>query len=142
MHATSALASARRPSPTGCWSPPMHGGEVGSYEAPLAFDGQQQKPTVSSTPPPQQKTMIAHCGFKAAALITYLLSGFGSGYVVTFVMVTIFSALDFWTGTFRASVFAAPCRAMSAHGRSFCARACSQKCVRPAPRGAAMVQCD
>lgn len=66
-------------------------------EVPLAFDGGGQQNPASSLPPPQQKVMFFHCAFKGAALLTYLFSGFGSGYVVTFVMVTILSALDFWT---------------------------------------------
>ena len=49
-------------------------------------------------PPANKNVIIAHVAFKTAALISYVFSGFGSGYVVTFVMVTIFSALDFWTG--------------------------------------------
>lgn len=73
---------------------PMSGGG----EVPLGF---AQESPGGSMPAAQHKVMIAHTAFKALALIMYLFSGFGSGYVVTFVMVTVLSALDFWTGARR-----------------------------------------
>ena len=66
-------------------------------DTPLHFDPHAAARPASGIPPAQTKVMVAHVGFKAAALFTYLTSGFGSSYVMTFVMVTILSALDFWT---------------------------------------------
>ena len=41
--------------------------------------------------------MIAHVLFKAAAAFTYVAAGtLGTGYVLTFVLVTLLSAIDFW----------------------------------------------
>lgn len=47
---------------------------------------------------PQLKTVAAHLLFKSLALVAYLLGNslFG-GYVLTFVLVTLLSAVDFWT---------------------------------------------
>merc|ERR1719409_1242469 len=47
-------------------------------------------------PAPQTKVAFFHVAFKAGALLAYLLSG-STHYVSTFVVVTVLSALDFWT---------------------------------------------
>jgi hypothetical protein len=82
------------------------GGSIGSMssaqpslaemEAPLQMG---QAGPGGGVPSPKQNVMIAHCAFKSLALLVYLGSGFSSNYVTTFVMVTVLSALDFWTGT-------------------------------------------
>ena len=60
---------------------------------PMAFN---QPP--NNMPVFQKKVCFFHVAFKAAALVVFLLSGILSlGYIFTFVLVTIFSALDFWT---------------------------------------------
>lgn len=47
---------------------------------------------------PQRWVLFFHLAFKSAALFTYMfLSGVGLSYMLTFVFVTILSALDFWT---------------------------------------------
>jgi len=80
------------------------GGSIGSMssaqpslaemEAPLQMG---QAGPGGGMPSPKQNVMIAHCAFKFLALLVYLGSGFSSNYVTTFVMVTVLSALDFWT---------------------------------------------
>ena len=47
----------------------------------------------------QRLVLLFHVLFKALALLSFILSGivFRGSYVVTFVVVTILSALDFWT---------------------------------------------
>jgi len=73
-----------------------------TYEAPLNQHeplqpmgmgaDQQQRPV-------QRVTIFFHIFFKALALLIYLLSGliFSSSYILTFVSVTMLSAIDFWT---------------------------------------------
>ena len=50
-------------------------------------------------PPAQKKTMFFHVLFKALAIFMYLFASmvFSGSYVLTFVVVTILSAMDFWT---------------------------------------------
>ena len=43
------------------------------------------------------QTLAPHIIFRTVALLTYF-NLWNAGYVLTFVLVTIFSALDFWTG--------------------------------------------
>lgn len=121
----------------------MHGGGV-DVEVPLGLAQDRTSPA-SSMPQPQFKVQIAHTAFKALALVTYLFSGFGSGYVVTFVMVTILSALDFWTGaSIPAALAPISCGAhpSTCFPRSLCVSCRSEKRLRPAARGAAMVERD
>eukprot|EP00316_Scyphosphaera_apsteinii_P009772 CAMPEP_0119312772 /NCGR_PEP_ID=MMETSP1333-20130426/27003_1 /TAXON_ID=418940 /ORGANISM="Scyphosphaera apsteinii, Strain RCC1455" /LENGTH=233 /DNA_ID=CAMNT_0007317437 /DNA_START=14 /DNA_END=716 /DNA_ORIENTATION=+ len=49
--------------------------------------------------PPQRMVILFHGLFKALAILVYVLSGFlfSGSYVLTFVVVTILSAVDFWT---------------------------------------------
>ena len=64
-------------------------------ESALPF-GQEGQP--NGMPPLQSRVMLAHVLFKAAALASYLFANMlGVGYVLTFVLVTVLSALDFWT---------------------------------------------
>lgn len=50
-------------------------------------------------PPAQKNTMFFHVFFKALAILVYFFSAwfFSDSYVLTFVVVTILSAMDFWT---------------------------------------------
>ena len=51
-------------------------------------------------PPMKKTTMLFHALFKVLALFTYVFSSWILGdkaYVLTFVLVTILSAMDFWT---------------------------------------------
>ena len=67
--------------------------EPGSSEntQPLQFS---QPP--NNVPAAQTKVMAFHLLFKSLALVFYLFSGFGMSYMITFVVVTILSSLDFW----------------------------------------------
>ena len=84
-------------------------------------------------PPANKNVIIAHVAFKTAALISYVFSGFGSGYVVTFVMVTIFSALDFWTGNNK-KARTPPLLYSHASYLCFSPHTRSEKCHRPIAR--------
>ena len=81
-------------------SAPLTGGGGGSA-VPVGAGGPEGSPM--HLPATQSKVMLFHVLFKAIALVIYLLSGMifntneGGGYVMTFVIVTILSALDFWT---------------------------------------------
>ena len=60
---------------------------------PMAF---QQPPTFQ--PEFQKKVCFFHVFFKLSAIFVFLFQGFlHSGYITTFVFVTLFSAADFWT---------------------------------------------
>ena len=82
-------------------SAPLTGGGDGGRPVPVGAGGPEGSPM--HLPATQSKVMLFHVLFKAIALVIYLLSGMifntneGGGYVMTFVIVTILSALDFWT---------------------------------------------
>ena len=83
------------PFASGTYEPPA---EVAEAHEPL----QMQNPggVLHQLPrPPQRLVLLFHVLFKALALLSFILSGivFRGSYVVTFVVVTILSALDFWT---------------------------------------------
>mmetsp|Transcript_24807 Transcript_24807/g.72711 ORF Transcript_24807/g.72711 Transcript_24807/m.72711 type:complete len:217 (+) Transcript_24807:126-776(+) len=76
-----------------------------AYAPPTATEMEQneplqmQSPGTTTLPPPQRVVLLFHVLFKALALLSFILSRvlFSGSYVVTFVFVTILSALDFWT---------------------------------------------
>ena len=77
-------------------------GAIPSYEPPSEANeplAMQHAPGATQGPPPQRGVLFFHILFKALALLCFILSGilFSGSYVVTFVFVTVLSALDFWT---------------------------------------------
>mmetsp|Transcript_20258 Transcript_20258/g.41399 ORF Transcript_20258/g.41399 Transcript_20258/m.41399 type:complete len:209 (-) Transcript_20258:200-826(-) len=71
-----------------------------TYDAPGPNVALQGGATPGTLPPMKKITMFFHALFKVLALVMYICSKmFFSGhvYVLTFVVVTIFSAFDFWT---------------------------------------------
>lgn len=67
-----------------------------SASEPMQPMGFQQPPTYQ--PPFQRNVCFFHVIFKALAIFVFLFQGFlHTGYIFTFVLVTLFSALDFWT---------------------------------------------
>jgi hypothetical protein len=85
---------------------PFAAGSGGSIDAAGSSSMMSDQPLQFSQPgggdaqkPPQTKVMFFHLFFKGLALLTYLLAtSLGAGYVLTFVLVVLFSAFDFWTG--------------------------------------------
>lgn len=75
-------------------------GEPSSSAAsgPELFDDRPMQPArmPDLTRQPQKAIIGAHIGFKALALVFYMSQCLGT-YVLTFVAVTVLSALDFWT---------------------------------------------
>mmetsp|Transcript_10995 Transcript_10995/g.22223 ORF Transcript_10995/g.22223 Transcript_10995/m.22223 type:complete len:210 (-) Transcript_10995:416-1045(-) len=71
--------------------------QYGEQSVPLAMSQPPVGMTQAlDTPPPQKGVLTFHILFKALALFFYM-TDFASSYVLTFVLVTIMSALDFWT---------------------------------------------
>jgi len=70
-----------------------------TYESPGPEAPPQGATVQGGLAPSQKTTMFFHALFKVLAILTYLFASiiFSGSYVLTFVVVTILSAMDFWT---------------------------------------------